>query len=70
MTATYKTKGTFEGAKRAIGVNGSPGSLKSSFSLVCVWIFSESKVKMAHADCVREDSLRGGVQSFGKIRYL
>ncbi len=35
MAATYKTKGAFEGAEGAICLNGSPGSLKSSFSFVC-----------------------------------
>ncbi len=33
MVVTHKTKGAFEGA---ICLNGSPGSLKSSFSFVCV----------------------------------
>ena len=48
MVATHKTKGAFEGAEGAICLNGSPGSIKSSFSSICVYttyyvntIFSE-----------------------------
>ncbi len=36
MAATHKTKGTFEGAKGAICLNGSLGSPKSSLSSMCV----------------------------------
>ena len=32
----YKPKGAVEGAEGAICLNGSPGSLKSSLSFVCV----------------------------------
>ena len=35
----HKPKGAVEGANGAICLNGSPGSLKSSFSFVCEYFF-------------------------------